>query len=446
MKKKTVIIIIIILIIILLVVLGIILFKNSKINAEDMQLTVATIWSAEPLGRNTSDLDFANADSEFIQLARKGFLKGMQDAKGSLNINEITLSDNTDFQMYIRMIAETFLEKEVHMTVGCTHDEMTMYTSMEMNYFGIPMLIPFTDGNISPDNMSSDYSFRVKPTPKKYGDFFGGLFQGVTIDYINNYVFDNIAYPVIGTDVAVFFRDNINGHDTAVNITQTIMDSGYNIDSYVPFADLESTVKSSWAGDEETFKKIDSVIIIGEDSENFDDLSEVWHMWADRGLYPYFFMVGYEPNDIDPDLLNAENVFVIQPVIDFASCPAGITSRAEAMGYAGGQIMAKALLNAVKTQPAEPTGIRLWFHSKDRRREMHQDYVTSFRNNIRSALFELNEIIPCYGQTDFKNDPDTRAQLEMVRYTDKDRYEVIDPNILFINIIDKNREYYGLGE
>ena len=448
MKKRTVIIIIII-ILILLAIVGIILYNNSQEEAVKKQLKVATVWTAGIVSSDTTGdtLDFdAFGLPDYMKLARQGFEKGVQDAKGSLDIREVLIGDTGDVQSYTRKINEVFSRDDILMTVGTLSDDTTMYTSMETNFFKIPMLIPFANGNLSPDGTGTEYSVRMTPTSKKYGSFFNLLFSNYINDFLNTYVFGSRSLPIVGTGVSVFFMNNFSGNETAVYITQEIIDNGYDVQCYVPFSEdgLLTAVQTAWVSMPEGLNNSSAVIFIEEDGASAAGIGEIIKTWTDRGVSPQFFLVGFEPTELDQSVLEADNVFFVQQHVDVGSCPAGIVNRTEAMGYAAGQIMARALQEALKNQPAEPTGIRLWFQSEERKREIHQEYVDKFRSNIRTALMNMKDAVPCYGDVNFNADPDAWASLELVRYTGKDQYEQVDTDVFTSSVIEKNRQHYGL--
>lgn len=448
MKKKTIIIIIII-ILILLAVLGIILYNNSQKSAMRKPLEVATVWTADIVSSDlTGDvLSFdAFGMSDYMKLARQGFEKGVQDAKGSLEIKEVLIGDPGDVQSYTRKINEIFSRNDILMTVGTLYDDTTMYTSMETNFFSIPMLIPFANGNLSPDGKGTEYSVRMTPTSKKYGAFFNLLFSNYINDFLNTYVFGSKALPIVGTGVSVFFMNNFSGNETAVYITQEIIDNGYDVQGYVPFSDdgLLTAVQTAWVSMPEGLSNSSAVIFIDEDGASAIGIGDIIKTWTDRGLSPQFFLVGFEPSELDRSVLEADNVFFVQQHVDVASCPAGIVNRTEATGYAAGQIMVRALQEALKNQPVEPSGIRLWFQSEERKREIHQEYIDTFRSNIRTALMNMKDAVPCYGSVNFNADPDAWAKLELVRYTGIDQYEEVETDIFTNSVIEKNRQYYGL--
>ncbi len=447
MKKKTIIIILII--VILLVILGIILYNNSRVNAVKGPFEVATVWNAGIVSTGTSG-DTLNFDADglpdYLKLARQGFEKGLQDAKGELDIREVLIGDNGDVQSYTRKISEAFSQNDILMTIGTMADETTMYTSMETNFFKIPMLIPFANGNLSPDGSASDYSVRLTPTSKKYGAFFNSLFSNSLSDFLNTYVFNGKALPVVGNGISVFFRNNFHGNETAVVITQELLDNGYDVHSYTPFSmgGLTGAVQTAWNSIPDDLTNSSAVIIIEEDGASVEGMGDILKSWKDRGLSPQFYLVGYEPIEIPQAVLEADNVFFVQQHVDLSNCPAGIESRVEAMGYAAGQIMCRALQSAVEKQSPEPSGVGSWFQREERKKERHQEYLESFRSNVLSALIAMEDDIPCYGQVNFDADPDDRAVLELVRYTGKNRYEPVETGVFINSVIEKNREYYGL--
>ena len=106
--------------------------------------------------------------------------------------------------------------------------------------------------------------------------------------------------------------------------------------------------------------------------------------------------------------------------------------------------MSRALQSAVEKQSPEPSGVSRWFQTDERKKEIHQEYLESFRSNVLSALIDMNDVIPCYGQVNFDADPDDRAVLELVRYTGENQYEPVETGVFINSVIEKNRAYYGL--
>ena len=443
MNKRTIIIIIIL---IVLIGIGVVLYLTGRQPAQYASLTIATIWDAPAAPGSGEQLDFNKADRR-VQKGRSGFEKGLKDASGDLTVDEVQIPEGESLREMVMNVVNLFTERDILLTVGATTDEATMDASMEMNFFNVPMLIPFADGMLSPDDSPAEYSMRMHPTAGLYDDYLDRIFSRDLFTFLSEYMFRSGPMPEIDVKLVVFYTDNFNGNDTAVRVTQSIMDSGYNIEAYVPFTDLWTSVDSYWNSFPDKLSSADAVIIIGEDANPFPDLAAVWSEWADRGLFPYFYLIGYLPQEpLDEEIANADNVFAVQPKIDMSSCPDSINNRSEALGYASGIITGKVLNNAVKMQPPEPTGIWNWFRSPERRQELHNEYISAFRSNIRSAFMDLDEDIPCYGKANFRSGPDERVTLELVHYTDLDKYVVVSENTFVLHMMEKIQEEYGITD
>ena len=406
-------------------------------------ITLATIWSTTS-SDNGMDINFDTA-SRRVQKARQGFEEGIASIPDKPEIREILIAENSDVRKYMTDIAELYENQDILMTVGAITDEATMYASMEMNFFGVPMLIPFADGFSGSDTNSSN-SVRLMPTAQKYANYFSELFSANMFSFLNTLLFKDSNIPYYNFDVVIFFANNYNGHNTAVNITEEIMGNGFNIESYTPYemTRLLQTVRNSWLNFPEKMESAEVVIIIGEDGDPLNGLSDVYHLWKDNDLDPIFLLVGYVPDMLTNDLAKAEKVFAVQPALDMSKCPSDISNRSEALGYAAGYITARAITEANKTQKKEPSGIALWFRSDARKREIHQEYISSFRINIQTNLLKLNEDIPCYGHVNFNLSTDNQINMEMVHYTSPDSFVVVDgPSVLMNSLLQKLTDQYG---
>jgi hypothetical protein len=332
------------------------------------------------------------------------------------------------------------------MTIGANQDEETMYASMTMNYFKVPMLIPFADGDLSPDIYETDFSMRMTPTSQKYADFINELLPAGLFTYVNGYFFENRPVPVYTVNIGMFFADNFNGNETAVKIAQRLIDNGYNIEVYKSFAlgDFYPTVQQAWNEDPAKMKSLDTIVVIGEDADPLIFFNEARHTWMDQGLKPNFLLIGYVPASVDDDLIYADNVFAIQPHLDLTSCPAEIRYRSEAIGYAAGQVMSRALLKAYETQPKEKFDLEYLFSTDIQRKEKHAEYISSFRSNVRSVLVNMVDDIPCYGRVNFKNDTDEMITLELVRYTDPNTYVPVDQSVIIDTILARIKNDFGI--
>ena len=446
MKKSVKIIIIVVLLLLLGLLIYYLIDRNTPRNET---LTIATIWDVPNPENMEHGLDFTSSSAQ-VQEARSGFVKAMNDFGGKLNLEEIQIAENEDLRGFVTDIADIYTTEDILMTIGASSDEKTMYTAMEMEYFQIPMLIPFADGDLVVKNSENrgNYTVRLTPDAEQYANFFGTkLLSSSLFEVINLVLFNNGVIPDYDIDVAVFFMDNFNGHNMAVQITQSIMDNDYNIEVYEPFElnKLKSVVSNQWQTHEEKLEAAEVVIIIAEDYDSLADLSDVYKLWSDRGLSPSFITVGYRPDYDDRDLLNASNLFMVVPDINFTKCPADVNTRPMAMGYAAGYITSKALETALSKTPAEPHGIQRLFMSPEQRMESHQNHLTQFRSAIISAMLSIDEDVPCYGNVDLSTDSTDWINLSLVRYKGNHTYESVSPSVVYNPIIDKLRDEFGLS-
>ena len=428
----------------LLAIIILVMYLASRSLIEDPQKMIfASIWN--------DNYDIKNASLR-VQKARAGFIKGVEETGDGLQLVEIQISEGSDVGKFTTLIAETYNNTDILMTVGGTTDEATMYASTYMNFFNIPILIPFADGNLTSANVETDYSIRMTPVSQNYVDFIDKIYSKNIFDYINTYLFENKAVPKISADVAVFFADNFNGHESTVKITQKIMDNGFNVEAYVPFEKdmLLPRVQSAWSKSPEAMSSLKSVLIVGEDLDELPSLVDVWHLWADRGLYPIFVLIGYAPNQMEAELASASNVFVIQQALDMYNCPSEIVNRSEAMGYAAGTILTNALKKASNNMMSNNrsflSGVSKLFMNEDQRKSAHQDYLKTYRLNVRTALLDMDEDIPCYGYVNFNSDVGNRIELELVHYSDVDQYTRVDTSVIFNRVVNDIREEYGVTD
>ena len=440
MKKKLWFVIIPLLLVIIILVLY---FAGRSLIEDPHQMIFASIWD---------DKYDINDASPRVQKARSGFIQGVEQTGDNLDLLEVLISEGPDVGKFTTSIAEIYNNTDILMTVGATTDEATMYASTYMNFFDIPILIPFGDGDLSSTEEETDYSIRMTPVSQNYVDFINKIYSKNIFDYINTYLFENKAVPRISADVAVFFADNFNGHESTVKMTQQIMDNGFTVKAYQPFEKdmLLPRVQAAWSKNPEAMSDLESVLIVGEDLDSLPSLVDVWHLWADRGLYPVFILIGYAPNQVEPELASASNVFVIQQALDLYNCPSEIVNRSEAMGYAAGTVLTKALKKACDTMLSNNRsvllGISRLFMNADQRKSVHQDYLKTYRMNIRTALLDMEEEIPCYGFVNFNSDVGNWVELELVHYTDVDQFTRVDTSVIFNRIISDVREKYGITD
>ncbi|MBQ6510309.1 MAG: hypothetical protein IJI07_12615 [Flexilinea sp.] len=441
---------VIIIVIVLLLLIGLILFLilRSSPSETETAVSIATIWMADDTGRNDGQLDWDSVP-EYISRERIGFIRGKTAAAGSVKIRENLLSETAENTEITGTLADMINAEDILMVIGASGDLPTMYAAMETDFFGIPMLIPYSDGDIVSDS-SAGYTVRMTPTDNNYADYIGKeLLPSGTTDWIFDGLFGGGPLPDDAVDAAVFFADNFNGHDLAVAITQRLMDNGIDIDHYHPYQgyDLYSGFEDAWKEDEESLRNIDLVFIIGYDQDPMYDLGRVTELWKDirdPEDQPLFILLAYAPTSMDPKIYEKNNIYVIRQHLDMFNCPAEIVYHDEAIAYASGWITGTAIRRASERQDPEPSGWKLWFKTGDQKRQIHQDYLDLYRNNIRSVLMEMTDNVPCYGVPSFTSNIEDHTSVELVRYTSANHAEVLDGSAVFKYIYRMYQYRYGI--
>lgn len=443
-KKTTIIVIVVILLI------ALILFLILRDSSDETEKTapIVSIWMADPSGSDDSQLAW-DKSPEFIARERVGFIRGKTDAYSSVNIKESLLSETEWSTDITSILADMINTEDILMAVGASEDLPTMYAAMETDFFGIPMLIPFSDGDIISDR-SAGYTMRMTPNSQNYADYIGShLLPAGTMDWINEALFGGGPLPDDTINAAVFFADNFNGHDQAVLTTQRLMDNGIDIDFYRAYGkgQLYSAFETAWKEEQELIRDVDVVLIIGHDQDEMGDLSLVTRLWEnsrDPQDQPLFLLLAYVSTGDDPEIYTKNNVYVIQQKLDMSNCPADITDHNQAIAYAAGWITATAIERASKRQEPEPTGWKLWLKTEDQKRQTHQDYLETYRNNIRSVLMEMADNVPCYGVPSFSSDVIDFTAVELVRYTGSSQSEVLAESAVFDYLYEMYRNRYGI--
>ena len=67
----------------------------------------------------------------------------------------------------IRDLEDMINSEDILLVVGASEDLTTMYSAMETDFFGIPMLVPFSDGDILLEN-GTGYTLRMTPNGQSY--------------------------------------------------------------------------------------------------------------------------------------------------------------------------------------------------------------------------------------------------------------------------------------
>ncbi len=435
----------------LLVILTILLcvLQVSAAGGENKSVEIATIWKA-PLVTGSDgmpDLDFTQA-SKVVQWQREGFLAGLRDGPGNVEIVEVMINEQDNLSQSIRDLADLYNNSDIVLTIGASTDLSTMYSAMVTTFFEIPMLVPFSDGELFSET-SQGFAMRLTPTGQRYADFISKDLLSEDLLYrINTILFQDKPVPDYTVKAALFFSDDFNCHESAVMITQGLLDNGLDIAYYKPYPDktLLTAVRSAWENDKDQVEDADVVILIPKDKDAIVELASIINMWGSREVPPAFILIGYVPEYSDTTVFNSDNVYVLRQKSDKSTCPPDVIHHEGAMGYTAGYITKIALSRALETVGPEPSGWRLWLKTPSQKAQIHETYLESLRTGIVNAIRGINEIIPCFGNVSFLSSDDDRTELELIRYTSVDESVPVDNSELLYRIINRLREKYRITE
>ena len=421
--------------------LAVLLLLSACTQKSEFKLMIATIWEVPDPVPGGNAYDFSSS-SRVIQLERRGFLRGMEDYPADIDITEFVLPEKADMTENTRGLAELYSDKDILLTVGASRDDSTMHTAMASNFFNIPMLIPFSDGDLVTENGAEEV-MRMTPVSRKYANYIGQkIFPANTFQTINSILFENGPMPEYHISIGVFFAENFNGHETSVMITQQLMDNGMNIEYYRPFEKgaLLPVFNRCWTEPGSSLADMDVLIIIAEDNDDLPNLSNVLEYWKNRSHKPIVLTVGYEPGSEDPNIFSADNLYVIQQAIDLSRCPADIVEHEEAMGYAAGYLTKHVFDIVSADPPKEPSVWRQWLTNDIQKMQDHLDYVESYRAKVFSALMTLDEEVPCFGRVHFVSGSADISELELNHFTAPGRHETVDPSLIQQLLLERVRE------
>ncbi len=432
----------------LILIFSMLFFLTSCSKEEPTPIKIVTIWDVpEDLEKNIYDF---SKSSRTIQMQRRGFERGIKEYQSEIEFTEFILPEEKALSENATLLATLYSNEEVLMSVGASCDMHTMYAAMTNTFFSIPILIPFSDGDLVTAT-GAEYSMRMAPVSQKYADYIGtNIFPPNLKQTINNLLFQNRPLPEYEIDTAIFFADNFNGHESSVKITQKLMDNGLDIDYYRKYSgsDLLTIFNNCWNEENSTLKNTDILIIIAEDLNELPELGSILKYWDGSDHQPIILVLGYAPGTFDEELWSDKysNLYVIRQALDMSNCPADIVNHEEAIGYAAGYITQKALENGLQDAPKEPSGWHLWLKNDTEKLQIHQSYVSEMRERVFSAFMSMGGEIPCFGKPMFDTSSSERRQLELVRYIDLDRTKTYDPGIIQSVLIDLIKQKTGVAD
>ena len=408
-------------------------------------LELVTIWNAPYINGQGSGLDFSSAP-DTVQIQRRGFEKGMTAYKGDIVVEECIISEAEAFEDVVEYLASVYNNRNIVMSVGASSDIMTMYTAMESTFFNISYLIPFSDGDLLAEGPQG-YTVRLTVTGQKYADYIGSEILPVnTKDLINNVLFENKTIPNYSVTAAVFFMDNFNDHETAVGITQRLIDNGIDIQYHMayPSGGLLTTLAKCMEDSLNALPDIDVVILIGEDHDPIPDLPDILKLWANKRIPPSIIVIGYDPKSYPSEVRAADNLYLLDQSIDWTNCPSDIVNFEEASGYAAGYLTMKVLDEVKKNQPEKPHGLSYWLKTDTQKAEDLQMYWDNFRADVWTKLAGVNDTIPCYGDLRLNATSGNNSKLELYSVNESGILDKADPGEIFERILSRKRAQFGL--
>ncbi len=418
--------------------------------AEDSKepLLIVTIWNAPYVPGSELRLDFSDAPHS-VQVQRRGFEKGMLAAqKNNFQIDELMISEQDDFEEVIEDLANVYNNNYVLMSIGASSDINTMYTAMETSFFNVSYLIPFSDGDLLSES-SKSYTARLTVSGEKYANYIGNELLPVNSkEIINKVLFEDKQVPDYSISAAVFFQDNYNDHETAVRISQRLMDNGINIEYHTayPSGRMMDTIEQCMNDEIGLLPDIDVVILIGEDHDPMPQLPDILNLWKDRQYPPAIIAIGYDPDTVSSAVANADNIYFLEQSLDRTKCPADVVTNGEAMGYAAGYLMMEVLDESYRSQPAKPSGLRFKLMTPSQKQNETQKYWEKFRQDISSKLLGFTDYIPCYGYVRLNSSSGNTATLELLRFDSSKNVQKVNPSEIIERILTRKRAQFGIWE
>ncbi len=412
----------------------------------EFPMYILTIWDAPEADDGT--LDFTQA-SEQVQLERAGFIRAANDVSATVNIYEYVLSEQLDTIEFMSEIAAYMRSTDVLLTVGANTTVGTQYAEGEAEFFGVPILIPFIDGDLF-DSGTAGYALNLSPSSEAYADYFSKKIYPVGFNRsIESYLFEDSVVPDYSVNAAIFFPDDFNGHNTAVLIGQSLMANGADLEIYSAYPEnyLDETISNEWINNQTRMNDLDIVVIVGNYSQTKSDLNEVMESWQGRQTPPSVIVCGMDAFNVTDEILKYDNLYFLRQILDMSKCPADINTYDEAMGYAAGYAAANALIEARKNPPAEDKNFFGFLTGNTDKAETHRQFVETYRDTVSTAMRDLaGTDIPCYGKLRFTQSGDVDFTMGLLRYTDKQQMEPADETEIFNRVVRHIREKYNVND
>ena len=414
---------------------------------DELPMYILTIWDAPEADDGTS-LDFSQS-SEQVQLERSGFVRAVNNVSGTIGIYEYLVSEQNEPIEYMSDIATIFRSTDTLMTVGANTAVGTQYAEGESEFFNVPILIPFIDGDLFSSETAGN-AMNLSPSSEAYANYFSEhLYPDGFNRNLESYLFADSVVPDYSVKAAIFFPDDFNGHNTAVLIGQALMANGADLEVYSAYAEnyLDETVANEWKNNQSRMNDMDIVVIIGSHSQTKNDLSYVMESWQGRQTPPAVIVCGVDVFDTIEVVSQYDNLYFVHQVLDVSKCPDDITTYDEAMGYAAGYVTASALIEVRDNPPARDTNFFSFLTGNRDSAESHRQLIEAYRDSVSTALRNLGGTdIPCYGKLRFTQNGQIDFTMGLFRYTDPEHMELVDESEIFNRVVRHIREKYNIND
>lgn len=342
----------------------------------------------------------------FSEMVKNGFNQGLSEA--DLNSIEIISCDNhSSSEELVKEINGVLYKNDILMSVGSATNMSTMYEASLSDYYEIPMLIPFVEGDFIVDEEESSWLFRTTPTALDYAEFVNkSILTPQTIDKINNRLFADKPVKDFTVNVGFLVSDSNLGHAGATDIAQNVMDNGMNIDFYEVFKDAEiySHFEKAFKEKPETMRDLDVIFIIGEIIDIGSGKANINSLWEPYGKTPVIICFGNSFKNINDEIQKYGGLYDLMMKLDYSgNCPIlEYDSYFYPLGYGSGQLVGKVLKSAAEKVPEykyKPNP----FSFKNNKDLYHDDYRAQYRQIIRDELLNFNGDVPCLGHVSFSS-------------------------------------------
>lgn len=387
MKKKT----------IISIILSVLLLSGCR---KQMQvITVGSLWHVEfdSGGEITSWVDTEPQVAD----QRQGYEEALKSFTDVILVDK-PFAEQKEIYDLLGTVDTMVDDENVVMIVGATTHDATMHSAATSDFYNVPFLIPFADGNYLISDKSTD-TIRITPAGEDYANFIvSNMLSESTKELINNLLFEDSVVPDYNIHVGIVFENSTYGHSMAVALADALMKEKVNIDVYQSF-DTDKPVSNRQKAeqiDRKYWDNLDITFFVMENNNNISAVSDLINSY-DEDSAPLRVMLGYTISD---DLISRQSLadfLFIRTALDHKNCPANIHTYAQSLGYASGYITGCVIKEAMAKMPAKKSGLSMFFKSDAQKEQYEIEYNRQLRSTITENLRKLDADIPCFGHVSF---------------------------------------------